>query len=71
MRYKVLKEFHDDDFRVRSADGKKVPIAKEVGEVFIPAEVNYPANKIGALVVGGTLKLIVPEPTKAEKAAKK
>lgn len=72
MRYDVLKPFEDKDFKVRDPkSGEKVPLEKAVGEVFIPAEINYPDNTTAARVADGTLKLIVPELQKAEKVPAK
>lgn len=70
MTYDVLKEFHDEEFKVRNADGEKVPLHRDQGETFIPAEYNYPANKVATLVSGGTLKLIVPSPPDAAEEPK-
>ncbi len=76
MTYDVLREFTDEEFKVRGADGEKVPLHLEVGAKFIPAETHYPQNKVDALVLNGTIKLqekATPEekPEKAEKTSAK
>lgn len=45
MRYPVLKDFADEVHKV----------AKTAGETFIPAETNFPYDKVQALVASGTL----------------
>ena len=61
MRYDVLKEHEDKDFMIQGAEGKKEPLHLVVGDVFIPAQFNYPINKREALVASGTIKLIEPK----------
>lgn len=61
MTYEVLRDFQDDDFKVLDGNGGKVPLSHAVGDKFIPAAVHYPKNKVDALVLNGSLRLIVKE----------
>lgn len=60
MRYDVLKDFEDKDFSIVGADGEKVPLHLTIGEVFVPAQFNYPLNKRETLERSGTIKLVDP-----------
>lgn len=73
MTYDVLKDFTDEEFKVPSGDEEKgkIPLSKAAGEKFIPAEVHYPQNKVDALVLDGTLKLVTPVAPHGDKHAAK
>lgn len=59
MKYKV-----NEDFPLELGKAGDPEVVK-AGEVFIPAEINYPLNKVEALVKAGTIEPIVPEAPKA------
>lgn len=62
MTYDVLKDFKDEDFKVTvTGEDEKQPLSRVAGEKFIPAEVNYPTEKVQKLVNDGTLKLVTPK----------
>lgn len=50
MRYDVLKDFEDDVHKVD----------KYSGDIFIPAETNFPADAVSRLVASKTIRLIEP-----------
>lgn len=50
MKYTVLKDFTDQVHKV----------TKVAGEVFVPAETNYPADKVARLVETDVIELIKP-----------
>lgn len=61
MRYKV-----NDDFSLeidKADDAEKLHV--KAGTVFIPAEINYPLDKVEELVKAGTIELIAPVSSKA------
>lgn len=61
MKYEVLKDFTDDDFKVPNADGEKSPLTLTAGEIFTPATIHYPQAKIDRAVSGGILRPGAPE----------
>lgn len=54
MKYKVLKDFEEHK------------VKKVVGDEFIPAETNFPRDRVNALVLDGTLEAPAKPPEKAK-----
>ena len=49
MTYEILKDFKDDDYNLDLHVGD---------EAFVPAKINYPADRIAKRVADGSLKLL-------------